>query len=106
MSNYDAAIISFLKVIRIFNENHNRYQEGQINNTYYYLGYSYYCLADYKSANNILNNLLEITIDSISKEYYIDYQELIGNSFFHSEKYQNAIDAYSRIIPLMENNSN
>ena len=105
LSNYDAAIISFLKVIRIFNENHNRYQEGQINNTYYYLGYSYYCLADYKSANNILNNLLEITIDSISKEYYIDYQELIGNSFFHSEKYQNAIDAYSRIIPLMENNS-
>jgi len=105
LNNYENAIIYFLKVIKIFNEKHSIYQAGQINNTYYYLGYSYYYLADYKSANNILNNLSEITIDSISKEDYINNQELIGNSFFHSEKYQNAIVAYSRIIPLIENNT-
>ena len=105
MNNYENAIIYFLKVIKIFNKKKSVYQAGQINSAYYYLGHSYYYLTDYKSANNILNNLSEITIDLISKEDYINNQELIGNSFFHSEKYQNAIVAYSRIIPIIENNT-
>jgi tetratricopeptide (TPR) repeat protein len=105
LRNYDLAIDYLSNAVNIFNVNKSSYQEGQINNTYYYLGYSFYCKSEYESANSILKKLSEITIDSISKEDYINNQELIGNSFFHSEKYQNAIDAYSRIIPLMEKNT-
>lgn len=99
LSNYDASIYCFSNALNLFKENKSPYQEKEINTTYYYLGYSYYCKSEYETANSVLNKLSDIPIESISRATYFDNYELIGNSFFHSGKYKDAIDSYIKIIP-------
>ena len=92
--------IEYLKVAVDIHLNYTtEYTSNQINNIYYYLGYSYYCNGDYFNAEKTLLNLSKLNMKDISSDEYIDNFELIGNCFFYMGKYESAIESYKKIIP-------
>ncbi len=101
--NFVEAINYLREAIKLYDNDESQYMRDEKAKIYYHLGYSLYFNGEYESANIALENLHNTSIENSSTDDYVQNFELIGNSFFYTQKYKNAIDSYNKILNYLDN---
>jgi tetratricopeptide (TPR) repeat protein len=97
-NDYELAIEYYTESIKIHQENATDYSSKHILDLQYSMALCYYHSNQYHECIEILNKIIAPTIEDLSLKY--DIFKLLGDAYFFSELYIDAIHYYDKTLPL------